>query len=77
MLTFVYFVCVLNVIDNFAYLYQLFKPLTQGMQRDTEDWEDVIVVFSQVENVRISNIGSHVGSHLVYGGLVHNLLGSL
>lgn len=40
--------------------------LTQGMLRDTEDWEDVIIVFSQVENVRKCGIGCHIGHHLVY-----------
>jgi len=33
------------------------------MDRDIQDWEDVIVVFAQVENVRITH-GGHFGSHL-------------
>ena len=34
--------------------------LAQGIIRDIEDWEDVIIVFAQVERVRyFSTIGSH------------------
>ena len=28
------------------------KMLAQGIMRDVEDWEDVIIVFAQVEKVR-------------------------
>ena len=30
-----------------------FVMLQQGMQRDIEDWDDVLLVFTQVENVRL------------------------
>ena len=31
----------------------MFNPLlSQGIMRDIEDWEDVIIVFAQVEKVR-------------------------
>ena len=40
------------------------------MARDIQDWEDVIVVFAQVENVRNTQDVGHFGSHLELGGLV-------
>lgn len=43
------------------------------MDRDIQDWEDVIVVFAQVENVRITH-GGHLAAILNLAGLVALLL---